>query len=284
MSEIFIIYNCEVKNVRFMLLRALEKNAVPILLNDRRMNFNDLTFVRSGEMSYIINEKSFTVKAGEAMYCPTGARRYRFKGTEKADYFAVNFKCAPEEKLDLPYHIKNALTDEIEEYFKNVMKYSDRTGEYDRFKSDAFTSLIAYATLERKPVSMENRYLADMKNYISENWNKKINIEDVTSAARLSRSYGAAFFKEHTGMAVMNYIIRVRISKACEMLKYSDDMIYEIAEKTGFKDLYYFSNMFKKTVGMSPKKYREEENEMLDNAERKSEIYLREFYGSEFID
>ena len=88
-----------------MLLRALEKNAVPILLNDRRMNFNDLTFVRSGELSYIINEKSFTVKAGEAMYCPAGARRYRFKGTENADYFAVNFKCAPEEKLDLPFHI-----------------------------------------------------------------------------------------------------------------------------------------------------------------------------------
>ncbi len=278
LSKIFIIYNCEVTDVRFMLLRALEKNAVPILLNDRKMNFNDLTFVRSGELSYIINEKSFTVKAGEAMYCPTGARRYRFKGTQSADYFSVNFKCAPEEKLDLPYHIKDALTPEIEEYFKNIMKLVDRTGEYDKFKCDAYTSLIAYATLERKPESIENRYLTGMKSYISENWNKKISIGDVTSAAGLSRSYGAAFFKEHTGMPVMNYIIRVRIGKACEMLKYSDDMIYEIAENTGFKDLYYFSNMFKKIVGMSPKKYREIESNMLDNAERNFELYSGDMY------
>ena len=267
-----------------MLLRALEKNAVPILLNDRRMNFNDLTFVRSGELSYIINEKNFTVKAGEAMYCPAGARRYRFKGTENADYFAVNFKCAPEEKLDLPFHIKDALTPEIEEYFKNIMKLVDRTGEYDKFKCDAYTSLIAYATLERKPESIENRYLAGMKSYISENWNKKISIGDVTSAAGLSRSYGAAFFKEHTGMPMMNYIIRVRIGKACEMLKYSDDMIYEIAENTGFKDLYYFSYMFKKIVGMSPKKYRETESRVLDNAERNFELYSGDMYDSGFID
>lgn len=270
--------------MRFMLLRALEKNAVPILLNDRKLNFNDLTFVRQGELTYIINEKSFTVKAGEAMYCPAGARRYRFRGTEKADYFAVNFKCAPEETLDLPYHIENALTDEIEGYIKNIMKYNDRVGEYDKFKRDAYTALIAYATLERKPVDVENQYLTEMKNYVSENWNKKICIGDVTGAAGLSRSYGAAFFKEHTGIPVMNYIIRVRIGKACEMLKYSDDMIYEIAEKTGFKDLYYFSNMFKKIVGMSPKKYRESENRVLDNAELHTELYLGDMYNSGFID
>jgi len=217
LSKIFIIYDCEVTDVRFMLLRALEKNAVPILLNDRKMNFNDLTFVRSGEMSYIINEKSFTVKAGEAMYCPTGARRYRFKGTQSADYFSVNFKCAPEEKLDLPYHIKDALTPEIEEYFKNIMKLVDRTGEYDKFKCDAYTSLIAYATLERKPESIENRYLTGMKSYISENWNKKISIENVTSAAGLSRSYGAAFFKEHTGETLASYYKRRKIEIAKQL-------------------------------------------------------------------
>ena len=85
-------------------------------------------------------------------------------------------------------------------------------------------------------------------------------------------------------MPVMNYIIRVRIGKACEMLKYSDDMIYEIAENTGFKDLYYFSNMFKKIVGMSPKKYRETESRVLDNAERNFELYSGDMYDSGFID
>ena len=282
--KIFIKYNCEVSVLRFMLLRAIEKNTASILLNDRKMHFNDLTFVRKGELTYIINDKQFTVKAGEAMYCPTGARRYRFKGTEKVDYFAVNFICAPEEKLNLPYHIKDALTPEIEEYFRNIMKYTDKMGEYDKFKCNAYTSLIVYATLERKHEIVENIYLSNMKKYISDNWNKKITVADVTNAAGLSKSYGAAFFKENIGMPMMNYIIRVRIEKACEMLKYSDDMIYEIAENTGFNDLYHFSNAFKKNVGMSPTKYREEENRKMDNAEKNTDIYNEIFYDSDFID
>ena len=58
------------------------------------------------------------------------------------------------------------------------------------------------------------------------------------------------------------------------------DAIYEIAENTGFKDLYYFSNMFKKIVGMSPKKYRETENGVFDNAERSFELYSGDGCGS----
>ena len=57
--KIFVKYNCEVSGLRFMLLRALEKNASSILLNDRKMHFNDLTFVRKGELTYIINDKHF---------------------------------------------------------------------------------------------------------------------------------------------------------------------------------------------------------------------------------
>ena len=59
----------------------------------------------------------------------------------------------------------------------------------------------------------------------------------------------------------MDYIIDMRVRKACEMLKYSDVSVTEIAESTGFCDIFYFSRMFKKAIGVSPTNYRLRERE-----------------------
>ena len=54
----------------------------------------------------------------------------------------------------------------------------------------------------------------------------------------------------------MQYLTKVRLEKAKEMLKNSDAKTYEIAEKTGFSEPNYFSFIFKKNIGMSPSQYR----------------------------
>ncbi|MGN1121890.1 MAG: helix-turn-helix domain-containing protein, partial [Eubacteriales bacterium] len=83
----------------------------------------------------------------------------------------------------------------------------------------------------------------------------------IASSAHLSPSYSSALFKESTGSSIIDYIINLRIAKACDMLKYSDRRISEIAESAGFCDIFYFSRMFKKHMGVSPAKYRASEKE-----------------------
>ena len=64
-------------------------------------------------------------------------------------------------------------------------------------------------------------------------------------------------FKETTGMSIKQYHIKLRMNKARYLLKRTDLSISKIAETIGYTDSLYFSKLFKKHVGCSPKKYRE---------------------------
>ena len=67
----------------------------------------------------------------------------------------------------------------------------------------------------------------------------------------------AHVFKQHTGYTLKQYILRRRIGEAQDRLSCSSDSITQIAREVGFEDSAYFSRIFTKYVGMSPKFYRE---------------------------
>jgi two-component system response regulator YesN len=87
-----------------------------------------------------------------------------------------------------------------------------------------------------------------------------LNLESTCEAIGISVSYLSLLFKKNLGKSFVKYLTELRLDKARELLKYSSDRIIEIAEKCGYNDVYYFSHSFKKSVGMSPKKYRENQN------------------------
>ena len=94
--------------------------------------------------------------------------------------------------------------------------------------------------------------------YLAANYqNTELSMESACEFVGISVSYLSLLFKKNTGGTFVSYLTGLRIDKAKELLKYSDDRIIEIAEKCGYKDVYYFSHSFKKHVGIPPKKYRE---------------------------
>ncbi|MCB0166075.1 MAG: helix-turn-helix transcriptional regulator, partial [Anaerolineae bacterium] len=68
----------------------------------------------------------------------------------------------------------------------------------------------------------------------------------------------ARVFKKKTGYAPIDYFIRLKIQKACELLETTDQQVSEIGHSLGYPDIYYFSRLFKKVVGLSPRQYRAE--------------------------
>jgi AraC-like DNA-binding protein len=66
-------------------------------------------------------------------------------------------------------------------------------------------------------------------------------------------------FKEWSGTSPVKYRNGIRISAACSLLKNSNLSVYEIAVEVGFEDPYYFSRIFKKIVGLSPRQVRYED-------------------------
>lgn len=93
--------------------------------------------------------------------------------------------------------------------------------------------------------------------FIKDNYHKPISVEDVAVHVELSANYIGRLFKQHQGASIRGFLNKVRVDAACELMSTSNQKNYEIAYSVGFSDPNYFSIVFKKLTGISPKQYRE---------------------------
>lgn len=99
-------------------------------------------------------------------------------------------------------------------------------------------------------------YVQKIMRFVSDNYNTSLNLSVVAAEIHLHTSYLSELFKKETGTNLCNYINDYRLLIAKYELKGSNAKIAEIAEKVGFNDYHYFSQVFSKRVGMPPRKYR----------------------------
>lgn len=99
------------------------------------------------------------------------------------------------------------------------------------------------------------RPLVDAVNYIKENFCKDIDIASIANHLEISERYLRMLFSNHMGLSPVNYINELRINKAIEMLRISELSIKEICYYCGFNSPQYFSRIFKKQMGVSPRKF-----------------------------
>lgn len=103
--------------------------------------------------------------------------------------------------------------------------------------------------------SSKNKLIQTILDYIDNNLYNKVQLNEVAEALELSPAYLSVLFKKTTGVGFSEYIYTKKIEKAKEMLLSRDMKIYEVAEALGFESAYYFSKVFKKVDGHSPREY-----------------------------
>lgn len=84
-----------------------------------------------------------------------------------------------------------------------------------------------------------------------------LSLNAITEHLAVSTSYFSAIFKSKTGSTFVEYLTRVRMEKAKQILAFTDRRTYEVAEDVGFSDPHYFSVAFKRVTRMTPREYRE---------------------------
>lgn len=95
------------------------------------------------------------------------------------------------------------------------------------------------------------------KNYIHEFYSEEhISLNSVAASVNISPSYFSAIFSQEAGMTFIEYLTEVRMNKAKELLMCSTLKSSEIGFEIGYKDPHYFSYLFKKTQGCTPKEFR----------------------------
>lgn len=92
--------------------------------------------------------------------------------------------------------------------------------------------------------------------YISDHFNTPLTLEEVAAHVHLHPSYFSTLFKNSTGSAFKEYLNMVQIEESKRLLANTDFSIIDIAVATGFEDQSYFSKVFKKYTGLTPKQYR----------------------------
>ncbi len=98
----------------------------------------------------------------------------------------------------------------------------------------------------------------EVKQYIEQHRSQNITSEDICKNLSCSRSHISHQFKTQTGMSIREYLTKLRLNDAKQLLKYSDLTVTEIAFTTGFSSSNYFTNVFKKELGISPGTYRKQ--------------------------
>jgi YesN/AraC family two-component response regulator len=92
--------------------------------------------------------------------------------------------------------------------------------------------------------------------YINSHYRENISLERAARLAYMNPSYFSVYFKKNTGVNFKEYLTRVRLKRAAEILAQRDLKTYELAELAGFTDPRYFSELFKKRYGKTPSRYR----------------------------
>lgn len=94
--------------------------------------------------------------------------------------------------------------------------------------------------------------------YITENYSRNITTKEIADAAFLSRSYMSELFVQTYGMPPHEYLVMYRLSHVKERLLNTGISVSEIAESTGFRDVFTLSRVFKQKFGISPSEYRKQ--------------------------
>ena len=104
--------------------------------------------------------------------------------------------------------------------------------------------------------SPEKAIIRETIDYMKNNLDKTIRIEDFADLNKYSVSHFSKLFRLTTGMSPIEYFIHLKMQKACQLLYTEDSRVKQIAALLGYDDPYYFSRLFKKYMNTSPGTYR----------------------------
>lgn len=115
--------------------------------------------------------------------------------------------------------------------------------------------IVFYRHEARTRLDHRARIVADVQDYIRKNPDKKLSLNDVAAVFNFSPSYLSQLFSQNGETSFVEFVTETRINAAKELMASTDLKIYEISERLGFESAFYFSKVFKKIEGISPRSY-----------------------------
>ncbi len=156
------------------------------------------------------------------------------------------------------------LFSELSSLTKHAFEISDKKSLETNLTKNLRRLIQKYAAQQTSPKIVKNSTVEDAKQYILENLDTKISLEDLSQKFGMSKFKFIRWFKRNVGLTPFDYIILNRIENGKKMINQGKPLL-ETAMDTGFYDQSHFSNYFKRFVGVTPKTYQQGCNIFQDN-------------------
>lgn len=156
-------------------------------------------------------------------------------------------------------------TDESYSLSDFYIQKADKSHSLDELSKIHATMILDYAermkSLQKKNII--SKPISKVIDYIYNHLNEDLSVQEIAQYVGLSRTYLSTLFKKETNYSINEFITRKKIQTAENMLKFSDYDILDITTILNFSSQSYFTQLFKKYIGETPKKYKNKNHEVL---------------------
>jgi two-component system response regulator YesN len=111
--------------------------------------------------------------------------------------------------------------------------------------------------IDKNVDEINNKTMRSILADVNENYCNELSLLALAKKYYINPSYISQLFKKELGKNFTDYILSLRIKRACELLSESNMSLPDVSQKIGYNDYFYFSKVFKKVVGQTPSQYRE---------------------------
>lgn len=245
----------------------------------------ELIYMVKGELLLTCNAVTHKAKVGDLLILNPNDVHHLESITPDVDYYCILFdptflKSGVSDITDVTYITPiianrilfqnkiDASSDIISTIRQIISTYQQKAVAYDLIIKGQLFQLIAkliskdtYHVLTQHKQTKRQKHLyliQQIVDHIHKQYKQDMNYQDIASMFNVSYHHMLHIFKEYTGKTMVEYINALRIEKACQLLRSTDDTITTIATIVGYNDPNYFTRLFKKVKGHSPKKYKKE--------------------------
>lgn len=257
-------------------------------VREHKHDFFELAYVAKGKAEHIFENKTVLIQEGDFFLINlNSAHQYRKIGNDD-ELRVINclfLPCFIDESLKDARSFQDILdnyllrygTSKLEEaptqkifhddsgfvgtLVQNILQeFEEKKAGYTDIIRNLLMTLIIYLVRSENSDACDPsaKTIRDIKRYVSEHYAQPLRLSDICIQLNFSVPYVSTLFRTESGITFREYLIRVRIEKACLLLRVSDMNIQEISYLVGYTDPAFFYKSFKREMGLTPYEYRQQ--------------------------
>lgn len=229
-------------------------------------------YVTKGKGSYLVNGEVYNLSKGQGfLICPNELTYYE---ADKKSPWSYSWVCFQGRRAE--YYLESGnLTkqnpvftyDNIDDFNQIILNLISRAGLNSRMNEaevlgELYTLLGKLIDISRTLNSNglkgydKDEYIKNAVQYIHTHYSSEIKVSDIASFIGLNQNYLGTVFKRYTDLSPQQYIVKLRLERAKDLMWNKELSIGDIARSVGYRDQLVFSKIFKKINGIAPKEYR----------------------------